>query len=387
MKNRRFDIAFALAILGIGILIAQCSDPKGKGAADGGETDGTVTPICKSDAECNAAAGEKCVSGICRQPPECSTNADCDTPARACCNIESKCVACEIPDGGDGGVVTPDGGGDDGPPACQLKTDCPITQWCEKATGTCKDMGPCQTDEQCALAHMCNAFAASCECIDDNTCKDWPDAKTTCDYQTKQCSVFVPAECNPPCDVNCTECVGGTCQFVSGKNCCSDNDCLTPPENKCDLNTYNCVEEANCGNACTTDQECATWCGSSSYVCSGNTCIAQECTSDAECVAICGTGYTGTCAGGSCSCTPATGGLCADCSLDPTACDASGLTCGQFTKKCTKQCTSSADCVDDYGQPYQCNEFVKMCNCTSPSCCAPACLAPQVCDETACACM
>ncbi|MBI5526678.1 MAG: hypothetical protein HY897_10130 [Deltaproteobacteria bacterium] len=385
MKSRLFGFLLALAIAAAGALVSQCTDPKNEGAGDGGETDGHGVFICKNHSDCDTAKGEVCQSGKCGLPPECSANADCKNPAKACCSLDNKCVACEVPDGGDGGGGDDGGGGGD-VPGCQLKTDCPITQWCEKATGTCKDMGACRNDEECASGHMCNAFAATCECINDDACKDWPDNKTSCDFQTKTCSVYVAPQCDPACDASCKECVGGTCQFLSGKTCCNDDDCLTPPYTKCDLNTYNCVEEVNCGNACSTDDECKLWCKDTSYVCSASTCIAQECITDGECATICGTGYTGTCVGGSCSCTPVMGGLCADCSIDPTACDASGLTCGSFTKKCTRQCASSADCVDDYGQPYVCQEMLKMCNCNAPSCCQPACPPPQVCDETLCTC-
>ncbi|MBI5528597.1 MAG: hypothetical protein HY897_19885 [Deltaproteobacteria bacterium] len=98
-------------------------------------------------------------------------------------------------------------------------------------------------------------------------------------------------------------------------------------------------------------------------------------------------GGIGVCEAWSCKCAPSESGLCSDCSIDPTFCDASGATCGQFAKKCTKQCGSTADCVDAHGQTYRCNDFTKMCDCTAPSCCAPACPPPQTCDETICACM
>lgn len=385
MKTIVSRVLFAALFLFGSVAILYCSSPKDN--ADGGtpaDNDGGKT--CKADTDCDVAKSEVCRSGRCFPKAQCSANIDCTTAGLTCCNMSSfQCVACTVSDGGsdvggDGDVVDGGSGG------CQLKIDCPVTQWCKADVKTCMDMtGSCASDDECALNHLCNSFTKTCECVDDNTCANWPDNKTSCDPNLKQCAVKTNPTCDPACDANCKECKNGVCEFLAGKECCGDNDCVTAPKLYCDTTTptYTCYEKKLCSDQCATDTECQSWCGGAAYKCSGSSCIAQECTTDAECDTICGTPSGSTCAGGTCNCSIPTGGLCADCSTDPTVCDAAGLKCGSFTKTCTKACTSTADCVDPYGQAYVCNDMVKMCNCQSPSCCAPACQAGQTCDEGA----
>jgi len=357
--------------------IMYCGTAKNDAGTDAGAPDGSQTPkVCKIDADCDAAKGEVCLSGQCKPKPECTKDADCKN--NACCNLtEYKCAPCATDGGTDGSA---DGGGDGG---CQATSDCPVTQWCDKANGgECRDMTACQIDDQCAVGHTCNAFEQACECTDDTSCAGWPDGKTECSATDKVCDVPVEPTCDPACDSSCQECIAGQCQYKSGMNCCSDSDCATPPLLSCDPATKNCIQAHVCTDACSTDQECKEWCQDMGYLCNAGTCEPAPCTADADCAGVCAP-QNGTCPAGTCVCAPAAAGLCGDCSIDSTVCDAAGLKCGFLTKKCYRECQSAADCVDAAGTAYACTEILsfKLCNCNQPSCCNPPCQAGEVCDE------
>lgn len=390
MSRVLYRSVFVVAVFAAGLAIVQCSSSKSDGDGDTGAAgDGGQQVSCKADVDCNAKAGESCVSGKCVKV-ECKANIDCTNAAKACCNITTyQCAACGAPDGGT------DAGDTDGPKLCTSKAECKPDKWCDNGaggSGACLPMAACASDAQCAEGFICNAFNTVCECSTDDNCKDWPDGKTVCDPATKQCSTPVVVVCNPPCDDNCRECVGQTCEFKAGMVCCTDNDCITPPYLSCDPNTRTCVEVKVCTDACTTDQECATWCKDKTFVCdlTTSTCAAMTCTADADCTAIC-TPDAATCPAGTCVCTPPAGAICDDCSIDKTICTNAGLTCGFATKKCTQKCTTSAECADAAGQLYVCQELFggySMCNCNTPTCCTTPCTAPDVCDEGGtCACI
>ncbi|MBI5528598.1 MAG: hypothetical protein HY897_19890 [Deltaproteobacteria bacterium] len=194
--------------------------------------------MCTPDCTCRLCGDDDGCGGRCTA---CADDEDCDSN-------EWRCRICSGPDAG---TPDPDAGADGGPGdagpvdarGCLLKTDCEVTQWCDRNSFLCKEMDTCQIDEQCALGHVCNAFADACECINDESCANWPDGKTECDIRTKTCRVHEPPTCNPPCNPDCKECVEGTCEFLPGKDCCEDNDCVVPPRLKCDLNTFGCIEE------------------------------------------------------------------------------------------------------------------------------------------------
>jgi len=287
-----------------------------------------------------------------------------------------------VPDGSslDAADIGFDGGG------CRSDADCNSGEFCHLGTGGCATIEPCTNDDQCHVGHICNEIMGACECVNDDSCKDWPDGRTECNETTKVCSVPETPACDPPCNEGCQKCADGACMRKEGIECCTDDDCLNPPLTTCDLVTFACVTvDYPC--PCEIDSDCRFCWECDPCFCKGNVCDFVECASDADCEPRCTPGGIGVCESSYCRCAPAETGLCSDCSLDPRFCDSQGLTCGSMTKKCTRRCESSADCIDDTGLVHECNEFNKICNCAKPSCCAGPCVAPQVCDEVSCTCM
>jgi len=384
-------LLLVLVVLAGGFAIVYCGTTTPNTIGDTGEDgDGGGTKICKQNADCNVAAGETCLGSRCVKV-ECKQNSECKDSKKQCCNVTTyQCAACGTPDGGGGGDGGTDGGADVGPTGCTGRDQCKPDKWCEivNGVGSCQTMGTCDADEKCAVGQVCNTFTKACECLNDDSCKDWADGKTACDPQLKQCDKPQVVTCDPPCDAACKDCVNGSCVLKSGVECCADDDCITPPNLYCDTATHLCYEKHTCGDSCSSKQDCIDWCGGNQYDCVGSACIASECTTDPDCATICSP-YTGTCASGTCSCNvTGIGQECDLCSTDGDCDTAQGLTCGTFSfggTVCSRPCTTTADCQ----VATWCGSSTQHCYCFKTSCCnnPDVCtFSSMTCNPTTCAC-
>jgi Cys-rich repeat protein len=104
--------------------------------------------------------------------------------------------------------------------------------------------GPaCTSDAQCSFPlPYCDPSALVCvECLGDPNCANFGNGRNTCDLGTHTC---VQCATDAQCGGGRPYCApGGTCVA-----CLSDGNCTGGQ--KCDPNTYRCV------NACTTDTQC-----------------------------------------------------------------------------------------------------------------------------------
>ncbi|MCX7945229.1 MAG: hypothetical protein N2746_12045 [Deltaproteobacteria bacterium] len=324
------------------LFLISCDDSSATGG-DAGLTRDAKSNICKSDNDCDKAAGEKCVSSVCKVP-DCLKDQDCINK-----KLGNKCdlttYTCKTVSS-DGGVdILSDVGGNECTDNCSEK--CKPNKICKN--GYCIDYGMCQNDNDCPCGWHCNSFESRCEeCASDDDCKNRTDGKTKCDIgKTFLC--IEPPVCNPACDPNCQVCKDGNCVLAPNK-CCQNSDC---PSNNC-VN-YECKESKTCSDVCSTDQECKEWCKDASYICHNNVCMPKGCSTDQECDAQCGAGL-GQCIGGSCQCKPGGGSgiMCDPCDSDADCDTANGFTCYEFTnplnqqkwKACTHGCSQSSDCED-----------------------------------------
>lgn len=113
----------------------------------------------------------------------------------------------------------------------------------------------------------------------------------------------------PACTSGCQK--SGDC--CSGKEC-KNNDCIVKTcglDADCSGTTPHCNTATGECKECVYDNHCANGyhCEKTSYTCQVNTPMCKSCTSDIDCISA---GVT---------------------------------TCGSFTKKCTKQCATEADCM------------------------------------------
>ena len=334
---------FVIFLALFGMFLFGCSDGATTGPDGGPGKDVPNNLICKSDNDCDKAAGEKCISSICKVP-ECLKDKDCvDKKKGNKCELATyTCKNITVDDGGTD--VLPDEGGNDCTDNCSEK--CKPNKICKN--GYCIDYGNCQNDTDCPCNWHCNSFESRCEeCASDDDCKNHTDGKTKCDIG-KTFICIEPPVCNPACDPNCQICKDGNCILAPNK-CCQNSDCTS---NNC-VN-YVCEQSHTCGDTCSTDNECKQWCNDSSYICNNNVCMPKGCSVDTDCDAQCGAGL-GQCLSGTCQCKQqcaGSGTMCSACNDDCDCDTTNGFTCYEFTnplqgttyKGCTHACAASGDC-------------------------------------------
>ena len=367
-----------------------CTDPTPQCATDG------ECVACTSDAACEARTGTtrcqrdggtkqgqcvQCLANIdCTAPTphcvgyacsECTTNTDCQDPARPQCT-DGTCTTCT----------------DDN--ACTDRPEGPhcITAAADPAAGTC---APCTTHAhcenptpECATDHTCKA------CTGNDACTDRA-GKTVCDVSTDQAFAG-----------QCVECTGT--QYAG-----CGTDATSGKAFVCSSLTRQCSEERLHNNglcqACGSDAACAL----------GQRCVRQTFKGD-EFGYVCLWAYGSNEGGAPVTCGTARpyvnqrddvpsidGELVGVCGLRATTCeglaafsstpcaadDACGLVneddglCRQLvagTNLCTKPCTSSLDCLPDYA----CNTGVgpRVCDLQPNRCYGPPDCPPDkpVCD-------
>jgi len=235
----------------------------------------------------------------------CIDDGDCGWPAFICYKSRCRC-----------GCATP------GSPV-----QCSDEHPCEQTTGRCEGAGECTSDSDCDPPNtICDTESVPPRCMPSCLSVGCPGAKA-CDPTTGHCKdrCASDSDCNPPtticehdvCMLGCGEpggldcgnsdCIEATGRCDTANHCTTDDDC-NPPMTKCDEPWQICVD--GCG---------LTGCDDG-YVCENETgeCVYNPCD------------HIG------CACTSS-----ADCQQ--------GLFCEALSKKCTKSCTTDADCA-----PYYC---------------------------------
>lgn len=247
----------------------------------------------------------------------------------------------ESGDGGNGDQKR-DGGADSGAGCCRSRNDCAPTRWCDLTACTCRSMRTCYSDYECAASFVCNPFSHTCECMRNDDCRDWPDGKTWCSNETFRCEVPGDPPCDLDCEPGCQECVDGACRFKPGMDCCTWNDCTTPPRRTCDKDRHKCVQ-------CLDDTFCrrSEFCDPSSSLCESR--CNPPCDSETS---FCDPGPPP-------ECKAKTPLLCSPCTDNPD-CETPGgdLVCPVFLPKCTLKCGDESDC-----QGLRCHQPSGMCDC------------------------
>ncbi len=240
---RGFPVSFSLSstVLGVALmtlLASACSRPIGPSA-------------CTDPRDC--AAGESCVAGICSVGVggSCTTDLDCDPASGQLCS-GGTCVA--------GGVLQPDNDGG----ACTATADCPISQFCNTATGFCSALleGWCRQDNQCAEdAPLCSNVSQG---------SDYPGRCVQCvtDVDCGGAACVSPGVCTA--DVGCGDnasAIANGCRcnpgFVGDPTTGCTPDLASEGEGEGDTGTEGEGDtgtegegEGGDGEACTEDSEC-----------------------------------------------------------------------------------------------------------------------------------
>jgi hypothetical protein len=219
---------------------------------------GHCVAVCEADAEC--PQGQICGEGVC-QPAACQTredcagpvclvckNGECQPPATVCVGDQECCVGyhcnfgtCELD--GEGCLADSDCPDPAQPvcldgkcvpwyPECQTDADCPgAGQVCQD--GRC--IQPGCTAETCPQGQWCDLATGLCKEGCDSNLDCTPPA--ICDYATHRCGQVDC--CGGLCDPGSQVCDPGTCQCIDV--CTTDTDC--PAGTHCDQPTGRCVPD------------------------------------------------------------------------------------------------------------------------------------------------
>ncbi len=309
---------------------------------------------CKSDAECED--GNKCTINVCTVQGTIGTCQSKTLPDCGGCTSDAQCPA----PGGLCSVAYCEAG------VCKIKQD--------PACATCKSDLDCDDGDKCTKDACLANSAGSTGCIHepipgcgttgcagDAACDDG-NACTTDACVAGKC-VFKPKSCDDGNACTIDACTAGKCLYSS--KVCNDGDACT--QDACDPKSGQCLAAPilNCGNKCTSSQQCQDNNPCVYSYCSQGTCTAQPktCNDNNAC-----TFDSCNLQNGACVYTPIPG--CDNSCKQTSDCDDSNPctydTCSAFQGKCYNQtipncdptkpkCKSAADCDD--GKP-----------CTTDSC-------------------
>jgi hypothetical protein len=161
--------------------------------------------VCVGDEEC--CVGYHCNFGTCEPDGEgCQADSDCLDPAKPVC-VDGKCVPsepeCQIDSDCPGeGQVCQDGCCVQ--PGCTAQT-CPQGQWCDPATGLCKE--GCDSNEDCTPPATCDYASHRCVVVD--CCGGVCDPVTqVCDPVTCQCTDLCNGDADCPEGTHCDQSTG-----------------------------------------------------------------------------------------------------------------------------------------------------------------------------------
>jgi hypothetical protein len=208
-----------------------CKLTNGKPVCEPAGTIGT-TPACKSDSECTAAAGSKCLSGTCVAPQDQCADATQCAPGSQC--VQGACT-----------------------PSCSTTKPCPTGYTCDDTKGVCTGTtGSCTSSSQCTGGAVCveehcvdkcgagAACAAGLVCVDGGCT---PDEKPvfTCatDGAQDKCqagSLCLRHSCYISCDAD------------AGPDACKNADEF----NVCKSVTTSTGAHSVCGSATNLGTEC-----------------------------------------------------------------------------------------------------------------------------------
>ena len=324
--------------------------------ADVQEDAAPVTSVCVTDTDCAAgicACDGRCVevsTNPCNVDINCAPGNFCDPCTKHCAALSGLCEPC----GGlsacsDGGACMPfsDGGTYCGL-ACLTDAGCPTGYTCTETgaadkqcipkSGSCADLGLCDSDGDCVAGEVCNEVLKLCApgCSEDTEC---PNPQ-----------LCVAARCSDPCtvDTECEapkECTDGRCKIPGA--CEVASDC---PE----AETYCNKDSGTCEPGCLVDDHC----GDAAKTCKNGTCVAKGCVHNYQC------SFEQECDKATGQCIPMTRDHCAPCdSQSDNPCDGSPNLCVSFEDQdgnpqgdfCLLLCAD--DEVDQCPQGYGCQKI------------------------------
>ncbi|MGM0574319.1 MAG: hypothetical protein ACQEXJ_01110 [Myxococcota bacterium] len=349
-------------------------DGAGPGADD---TDGTATPGCTSDEDCDeegaiCACDGECVVPTgepCEQNMNCGGSAWCNPcmghcePLLGLCepcstvNVCDETGSCKPAKGGpcgDNGVCIPfaEGGSFCGV-GCINDSGCPngyecvevggaLNKQCVPTSGSCEDLGLCESDDECPFGLICNDFSSRCAegCEDDEECP----GDDVCSQGRCQPSCMELDNCEEP--FVCNE-DNGRCE---DPNACKPGECQ--PQSYCDEESGDCIP------GCLED----THCQDAQFECVDNACVEKGCIHNYQC------SFEELCDQETGECVPMERDHCAECTAgqqdsnaqcggDPNLCvtfqDEDGNEKGDF---CLLTCDPD-DAPDQCPQGYQCDKI------------------------------
>lgn len=384
----------------IDVAVGECAPPKGIVCADwldatldGEAFDGTILcfpsepdpgsevwrttqqpELCPEGTTCQMD-GYGIQRGVCREDPQCVTDADCleDTQCSDYACVDGTCQETYVV-----------GQCDDGN-ACTVDDAC-LMGHCFGSPMDCSDDNPCTMNETC-LEGACVAdnVEAGMECQDGDLCTE----NETCDGEGS-CVPAIANKCDDGNACNGQELcnVLGACSAGESVNCDDDNECTNdscnPTDGSCSntavANELPCGEEDNM--ACLDGMCVADWC----LVSAGSSCYYDANTAGIKtCIAFDDNSTYGTTLVTPCyeesADEPGAG--------DPSVWQCSSSPTGPFCKKLDTVCQSDAECAD--GDPCNGTETCVEGTCTAGTvldcndgdlCTADACVSTSGCTHT-----
>lgn len=254
-------------------------------ASDASELDTHQAALCAADSDCSEAGATCTCKGACEvfssnpclTDKNCPGDDYCDSCAGFCRPTVALCGACETDDAceNDGACLPFASGGSFCAIPCVTKAGCggpgyecvavsPYpSNLCVPATGSCDDLGLCESDGECPDGEMCSDHLKICVegCAEDGECAG--------DL------ICAAARCIEACltDADCSglaECDAGHCKVPGA--CESADDCFQP-ETYCDKSLGECVA------GCLVDADCQD----AALQCANKACVPKGCVHNYQC--------------------------------------------------------------------------------------------------------